>query len=68
MVWERLEHCYVSSEAIESSLFKRLDWFPRISNKDSQKLRELGDLLMEVLSAKAEGKLTEGQMITKLNP
>lgn len=68
MVWERLEHCYVSPEAIESSLFKRLDWFPKISNKDFQKLRELGDLLKDVLSAKAEGQLTEGQMITKSNP
>ncbi len=57
MVWERLEHCYSSPEAIESALFKRLDTFPRISNKDFQKLRELGDLLMEVLSAKAEGDL-----------
>lgn len=57
MVWERLEHCYGSQEAMESALFKRLDAFPRISNKDCQKLRELGDLLMEVLSAKTKGDL-----------
>ncbi|XP_062413903.1 uncharacterized protein LOC134105319 [Pungitius pungitius] len=57
MVWERLEQCYGSPEAVESALFKRLDAFPTIHNKDPQKLRELGDLLMEVLSAKAEGDL-----------
>ena len=57
MVWERLDQCYGSPEAIESALFKRLDGFPRISNKEFQKLKELGDLLMEVLSAKAEGDL-----------
>ena len=54
-VWERLRECYASSEVIESSLFKKLDSFPRISGRDYVKLRELGDLLMEVQSAKEDG-------------
>lgn len=57
MVWNRLEECYGSPEVIESALFKRLDVFPKISNKDYPKLRELGDLLIEFLTAKAEGDL-----------
>lgn len=52
--WSRLQECYVAPEIIESSLFKRLDSFPHLTSKESVKLRELGDLLMEVLSAKAD--------------
>ncbi|KAK3545643.1 hypothetical protein QTP70_008781 [Hemibagrus guttatus] len=55
--WERLEDCYGSPEIIEKSLFDRVDSFPKISNKDAKKLRELGDLLQEVESAKHEGYL-----------
>ncbi|KAK3507778.1 hypothetical protein QTP70_000334 [Hemibagrus guttatus] len=55
--WERLEDCYGSPEIIEKSLFDRVDSFPKISNKDAKKLRELGDLLQEVESAKNEGYL-----------
>lgn len=57
MVWNRLDECYSSPEVIESALFKKLDSFPRISGKDNLKLRELGDLLMELLSAKDDGYL-----------
>ncbi len=57
MVWNRLDECYSSPEVIESALFKKLDSFPRISGKDNLKLRELGDLLMELLSAKEDGYL-----------
>lgn len=39
---------------IENALFKRLDSFPRLDSKDNIKLRELGDLLMELLSAKED--------------
>jgi len=53
--WERLEDCYGSPEMIEKSLFDRIDSFPKISSKDAKKLRELGDLLQEVESAKQEG-------------
>ncbi|XP_077134864.1 uncharacterized protein LOC143788838 [Ranitomeya variabilis] len=57
MVWERLEECYGSIEAIENALYKRIDDFPKIANKGYQKLRELSDLLMEVYAAQAEGDL-----------
>ncbi|KAM6948701.1 importin-13-like [Aplochiton taeniatus] len=43
---------------MEKSLFKRLDEFPRISTKDYGKLRDLGDLLMELQGAREEGYLT----------
>ncbi|KAG7523181.1 hypothetical protein JOB18_041139 [Solea senegalensis] len=44
-------------EVIERALFERLENFPKFSNKDPQKLRELGDLLTELNSAKSEGYL-----------
>ena len=57
MIWERLEETYGSPEVIESALMNKLDTFPTISNKDTHKLRELGDLLKELEAAKAEGFL-----------
>ncbi|XP_051792766.1 uncharacterized protein LOC127530319 [Acanthochromis polyacanthus] len=57
LAWERLEECYGSPEVIERALFEKLENFPKISNKDPAKLRELGDLLMELSSAKSEGYL-----------
>ena len=57
MVWERLEETYGSPEVIESALMKKFDNFPAISNKDTHKLRDLGDLLKELEAAKAEGFL-----------
>ncbi|KAE8623342.1 hypothetical protein XENTR_v10005572 [Xenopus tropicalis] len=57
MIWHRLNECYGSAEVIENALFKRIDDFPKISNKGYQKLRELSDLLMELQVAKAEGDL-----------
>lgn len=57
MVWERLEDCYGSTEAMETALFNKLERFPKILNKDPQRLRELGDLLLEVEAAKEEGYL-----------
>lgn len=41
----------------ESALLKRIKDFPKISNTDHRKLRELGDLLLEVVSAKADSHL-----------
>ncbi len=55
--WNRLQECYAAPEVIEKSLFKRLDEFPRISTKDYGKLRDLGDLLMELQGAREEGYL-----------
>lgn len=55
--WDRLVECYASPEVIEDALFKKLDMFTKIYNNDSARLRELGDLLMEILSAKQDGYL-----------
>ncbi|XP_067279227.1 uncharacterized protein [Pseudorasbora parva] len=55
--WDRLVECYASPEIIEDALFKKLDMFTKISNNDFVRLRELGDLLMEILSAKQDGYL-----------
>ncbi|XP_018588183.1 uncharacterized protein LOC114909041 [Scleropages formosus] len=57
MIWDRLEECYSAPEVIESALFRRVNSFPKISSRDYSKLHELGDLLMEVESAKADGDL-----------
>lgn len=58
MVWERLEETYGSPEAIEHTLFSKLENFPKVTYKDPHKLRELADLLMEVEAAKLDGFLT----------
>lgn len=55
--WQRLQECYGTPEMVENALFKRLDSFPRLSAKDNVKLRELSDLLMELLAAKDDGYL-----------
>ncbi|XP_034060527.1 uncharacterized protein LOC117538732 [Gymnodraco acuticeps] len=57
MAWQRLDKSYGSPEAIEASLFTRLENFPKILNKDFQRLQELADLLLEVEAAKCEGYL-----------
>lgn len=56
--WARLQECYAAPEVAEKALFKRLDDFPKIPAKDYGKLRDLGDLLMEIQGAKEEGFLT----------
>ncbi|KAI4796173.1 hypothetical protein KUCAC02_029408 [Chaenocephalus aceratus] len=56
--WQRLHECYAAPEIIEESLFQRLDSFPKITAKEHTKLRELGDLLMEIQGAKEDGYLT----------
>ena len=48
---------YGSPEAIEESLFSRLDTFPKIGNRDYPRLQELADLLTEVKAAKLEDNL-----------
>lgn len=57
LIWERLEEIYGSPEAIEGALFTKLEKFPKIGPKEHQKLRDLGDLLSEIESAKQEGYL-----------
>lgn len=56
MIWDRLEQIFGSAEVIEDALFRRIDAFPKIANRDYSKLTQLSDLLME-LAAKAEGDL-----------
>ncbi|KAI2655939.1 hypothetical protein H4Q32_012732 [Labeo rohita] len=57
MAWDRLDQTYGSIEVIEDALFKRIDAFPKIPNRDYSKLTKLSDLLMELQAAKAEGDL-----------
>ncbi|XP_073529485.1 uncharacterized protein [Phyllobates terribilis] len=56
--WERLEQTYGSSEAIESALFKKLQAFPKITNKDNRRLQDLSDLLKEIELAKLDPRLS----------
>lgn len=58
MAWDRLEEMYGSPEVVEKALFDKIEKFPKINKQDPLKLQELGDLLREVQSAKAEGYLT----------
>lgn len=58
MIWECLNECYGAPEVIENSLLERVDSFPKFSNKDNKKLRQLGDLLTELQAAKSEGALS----------
>lgn len=57
MTWECLEECYGTPEAIERALFTRLENFQKIGNRDSQKLRDLADLLPEIEAAKEDSFL-----------
>lgn len=57
LIWERLEETYGSPEAIENALFTKIEDFPKMAAKDSQKLRGLGDLLTELEAAKLDGYL-----------
>ncbi len=57
MLWQRLEECYGSPEVIENALLRKLEEFHRISSRDGQRLRELGDMLLELESAKTGGYL-----------
>ncbi|KAI4900717.1 hypothetical protein NFI96_009187 [Prochilodus magdalenae] len=57
MLWQRLEDVYGSPEVIENALLKKVEDFPKISVRDNHKLRELGDILMELEAAKVDGYL-----------
>lgn len=57
MVWQRLEECYGTPEVIEDALLKKIEHFPRLTNRDNVKLRELGDILLELECAKEDGAL-----------
>lgn len=47
-VWERLDERYGSPELIESALKQKLMNFPRLTNKDTEKLYTLSNLLCEI--------------------
>ncbi|KAK2838870.1 hypothetical protein Q7C36_013684 [Tachysurus vachellii] len=55
MIWQRLEDTYGAPEVIEHTLFQKVENFPKITARDASKLTELGDLLLELQLAKAEG-------------
>ncbi|XP_056093862.1 uncharacterized protein LOC130072671 [Rhinichthys klamathensis goyatoka] len=57
MLWQRLEDVYGSPEVIENALLRKVEEFPKISGKENHKLRELGDILMELEAARADGYL-----------
>ncbi|XP_041422501.1 uncharacterized protein LOC121394762 [Xenopus laevis] len=52
--WEILEQTYGSSEVIENALFKRIQDFPKISNRENLKFQELSYLLQELQLAKED--------------
>lgn len=57
MVWQRLEECYGMPEVIEDALLRKIEQFPKLHNRDTVKLRELGDILLELECAKEDGAL-----------
>lgn len=59
MVWQRLEECYGTPEVTEDALLKKTENFPRLTNRDTIKLRELSDILLELECAKRDGALPE---------
>lgn len=56
-LWQRLDRNFGSPEAVEASLFGRLESFPKVGHKDSRLLQELADLLQELQVAKDKGYL-----------
>lgn len=57
MVWQRLEECYGTPEVIEDALLKKIENFPRLTNRDTVKLRELSNILLELECAKRDSAL-----------
>lgn len=54
-VWERLDERYGTVESIHHSITKKLESFPKLSNKDTGKWYELVDLLAEIEALKQDG-------------
>lgn len=57
MVGQHLEECYGRPEVTEGALFKKIEQFPKLSKKDTVKLRELRDILLKLECAKEDGAL-----------
>ncbi|XP_057674161.1 uncharacterized protein LOC130905124 [Corythoichthys intestinalis] len=56
-IWTRLEEVYGLPEAIESSLFSRIEKLPKLSRQDTHRLQELADLIGDLEVAKQDGHL-----------
>ena len=52
-IWERLNDRFAAPEIVEASVKKKLDNFPRLSNKDTAKLFDLCDILSQIEALKA---------------
>lgn len=57
MLWQRLKDDYSSPEVTENTLMKKVEDFTKISAKENHKLRELGDIFMELEAVRADGYL-----------
>lgn len=63
-LWERLDDRYGCPELIEEALKRKLDRFPKLSNKDYKKLYELTDIL--AVSRKMTSTMTSWPIMTLL--
>lgn len=55
-LWERLDERYGAPEHMEASIRSKLLSFPKLGNKDHQKLYDLSDILMEMQFLKEDPK------------
>ena len=51
-IWARLNDRFASPEIIEASIKKRLEDFPKLTNKDNKRLFDLSDILSQIESLK----------------
>lgn len=51
-LWERLDDRYGCPEMVEEAIKRKLEHFPKLSNKDNKKLYDLTDILAEIQSIK----------------
>ena len=51
-IWARLDDRFASPEIIEASVKKRLEDFPKLTNKDNKRLFDLSDILSQIESLK----------------
>ena len=54
-IWQRLNDRYACPEIIEASIKKRLEDFPKLTNRDGKKLFDLCDILTQIESLKESG-------------
>ncbi|XP_048747853.2 uncharacterized protein LOC125660050 [Ostrea edulis] len=51
-LWDRLDHRYGCPEMVEAALKKKIEQFPKLNNRDNERLFELADILAEIDSVK----------------